>query len=773
MPIGVLLSLNANLRSNLAFALATIASIAASVALATGMEMTSRTARVNLDRSAKALAGESKIELVSGLVGIPEKALEIAAATPGVALASPLFEATFTLASDGTPIRILGLDLVAEKELREYEIERAGVRIRDPLRLLARPESIIITQPLSVLAGLELGDKMPVLFEGRSIELVVEGMLRPGGVADAFAGQVGVMDVYSLAHIVGREGWFDRIDIVPEQGVSPASLIEELDRQLGGIAEVRLTSSSEDWRTRTASAIRLTALIASAVAGAAACILCYSAISLSVSRRYRELEVLRALGCTRKFIRGLLWADCIAFSIVGVAIGLFLGLIVAQLVAGSVSILAENHDSLQESDIYPNWATALVALAVGLGASIAGLLSSIRAASSNTESRAGTVRLFRNLARAASSLAPGIGHLVGSGLASRPRTAALTGLSLAAVAVAIVIISTLTESFGESLARHAVGRFPEAIYVTAGTPFEASHLDHISGPGVEAIENSPQVRKLAPVYAATLLYEGQEVRLSAESLDNSSALKGNRAECARAGLGAERVGVSFAFSRRFDIAIGDSVTLKTPQGVRDYHVVCRSRAFAGPSGEILMDSSTYIDLWKPRGMLFMVVWPVNSIDELIVDLRARTAGVQPLFFVDAAALREFANKAVSRFDGTRYTISSLALVLGGIAVANSLIGISAARRREFVLLVTAGATSSQITAIVLSDGLLLATGGLVTGVPLGLILSVPLSNVVGSAFGWPLTPYVDPMGIAAIVGATFAIVTLASIPAAVLTRREL
>ncbi len=106
--------------------------------------------------------GEAEIELVGGSIGLPEAVLGIARDTPGVAVASPFIEATFYLRSDESPMHILGLDLTSEGEIREYAVERDSVRVRDPLRLLAKVNSVIISPALASRAGSELGGSLPV-----------------------------------------------------------------------------------------------------------------------------------------------------------------------------------------------------------------------------------------------------------------------------------------------------------------------------------------------------------------------------------------------------------------------------------------------------------------------------------------------------------------------------------------------------------------------------------------------------------------------------------
>src|SRR5262245_62164458 len=93
----------------------TALSIAVSVALATGLEMSSRSAQLQLEKTAEAIAGAAKIEVVAGRVGVPESLLEEVRRVPGVIAASPLVTAKFKLVSQSFVVNVVGIDLLAER----------------------------------------------------------------------------------------------------------------------------------------------------------------------------------------------------------------------------------------------------------------------------------------------------------------------------------------------------------------------------------------------------------------------------------------------------------------------------------------------------------------------------------------------------------------------------------------------------------------------------------------------------------------------------------
>ena len=55
--------------------------------------------------------------------------------------------------------------------------------------------------------------------QGRK-QFTVRGILKAGGMAQAFGGNLGIMDIYAAQSVFGRGRHFDRIDIGLQEGVS-------------------------------------------------------------------------------------------------------------------------------------------------------------------------------------------------------------------------------------------------------------------------------------------------------------------------------------------------------------------------------------------------------------------------------------------------------------------------------------------------------------------------------------------------------------------------
>ena len=148
LPFAVLFSLRSHFVRSPGLVALSVAAIALSVALATSLEVATRGVQAELERTADALAGAAELEVSGGDLGVREEALEKVARATGVRAVSPLIRTTLSIAEGplaGYPLRVLGVDFLSDRKVRDYTISEGGLQVSDPLPLMTDAAAIIIT----------------------------------------------------------------------------------------------------------------------------------------------------------------------------------------------------------------------------------------------------------------------------------------------------------------------------------------------------------------------------------------------------------------------------------------------------------------------------------------------------------------------------------------------------------------------------------------------------------------------------------------------------
>ena len=285
----------------------TVLSVALGVAVVVAIDLAGDAATGSFQASMQTLTGKTDLEILAN-GGIDERIMGGLTSLPVDAKFAPMLEAQVGLAEVGL-VPLYGVDSVGQMRgpyLSEALAKRVGTgRIR-----------------------LNLG--------GREMTFQAGGTL-PG------TGEFIAMDIAEAQQALRRFGKLDRIDVTIGRG-EDFGAVERAIRKLlppGYLLEKPGTRSEENQRMLRAFRWNLKVLsYISLVVGA---FLIYNTISVSVVRRRAEIGALRALGAERSTILGLFLAEATLFGLVGAALGVALGRVLASgtvdLIAGTVNAL--------------------------------------------------------------------------------------------------------------------------------------------------------------------------------------------------------------------------------------------------------------------------------------------------------------------------------------------------------------------------------------------------------------------------------------------------
>ncbi|HVP27787.1 MAG TPA: ABC transporter permease, partial [Myxococcota bacterium] len=368
LPLVLLIALRSQILFRRTPTILTTLALSMSVALAASVEMASRSVRTAVNRTADALVGRSDIEVSAGGQGISEDLVEPLRRLDGVERASPSIQQTFRIAEGpgaGEAIRVIGIDFLQESDVRDFAVSEGGLVVSDPLRLVAQPNAILLAKSLADRLGIGEGGTIRLRGPLNTDVFVVRGLLT-GELAEAFSGQIAVMDIYAVQPLTGLHRRVHRIDITLTQGADMATVQRAVEATVGGGIAVRPPSMRQDLRHSTMVVIDVSIWALVLIASLLALLSTYAVVSLSVERRLEELALLRIAGMEGPRLSRLIVADAVVFAVVSTALGLAISHFVADPLVGLLSRASENLQRLKIEPLGVRSSTLAVSLLVGL-----------------------------------------------------------------------------------------------------------------------------------------------------------------------------------------------------------------------------------------------------------------------------------------------------------------------------------------------------------------------------------------------------------------------
>jgi putative ABC transport system permease protein len=353
-------------RKHLLRSLLTTAGIVLGVAVFVGMHTANQSVLAAFRQTIDRIAGTTQLQVSAGEPGFDEEVLEKVQSVPEVRAAAPVIEATAS--TDRGNLLILGVDMLGDRQLRSYDLEGTDDAIDDPLVFLAQPDSLIVTKPFADEHGLKINSRIPMRTMDGDRVFTVRGIMKPGGLASAFGGNLAVMDIYAAQKVFGRGRKFDRIDIALQDNVTLADATAKLRRVLSPGFQIEPPSSRGEQFEATSHIYELASNITSIFALFIGMFIIYNTFAIAVTQRRSEIGILRALGATRAQIRTLFLTESAIAGLAGTLAGVAFGIAMARAMAGYIGgLLQEVYGVAQNADqisIDPRLIAAAVVMGV-------------------------------------------------------------------------------------------------------------------------------------------------------------------------------------------------------------------------------------------------------------------------------------------------------------------------------------------------------------------------------------------------------------------------
>lgn len=322
--------------------------VALAVSIVVGIDLANSSAERAFDLSVEAVAGRATHEITGGPDGLDE-ALYARLRTSGEPWArrtAPVLEGRIAVANAGRPLRLLGVDPFAEPAIRSLGADAFAVDDGALAALLTEPGTVALAEALADELGVTVGDELRVRTRAGDNTVRVVSTIQPRDeLARRAARDLLVADVSTAQELLGRVGALDRIDLRLNDGTSPGNRGGEAEAVRAALADrdlnpagaelrpVEARSGALDQMTR-AFRLNLTAL--SLLALLVGVFLIHNTLTFSVVQRRPLLGRLRALGVQRRELMALVLLEGAVLGGLATAVGLVLGIALAQGLLGLV-----------------------------------------------------------------------------------------------------------------------------------------------------------------------------------------------------------------------------------------------------------------------------------------------------------------------------------------------------------------------------------------------------------------------------------------------------
>jgi putative ABC transport system permease protein len=353
--------------------LLTTAGIVLGVGVFVGMHTANQSVLAAFQQTIDRIAGTTQLQVSAGEPGFDEDVLKRVKSVAEVRTASPVIEATVMTemgtSRDKPPVNllVLGVDMLGDRNVRRYDFEGGAGVMSNPLVFLAHPDSLIVTKTFAEERGLKLNSQLPMLTMAGTRVFTVRGIIKPGGLASAFGGNLAVMDIHAAQKIFGRGRKFDRIDVALLAGVSVSDGIAKLHSALGPGFQVDPPSARGEQFEATSRIYALASNITSVFALFIGMFIIYNTFAIAVTQRRGEIGILRALGATRSQIRTLFLTEGAITGLAGTLAGVAFGILMARAMSGYIGGLLEDVYGLAQNTKSVHVEPWLIALAIGMG----------------------------------------------------------------------------------------------------------------------------------------------------------------------------------------------------------------------------------------------------------------------------------------------------------------------------------------------------------------------------------------------------------------------
>ncbi len=373
-----------------------IIGVALGVAMIIAIDVANGSASRAFSLSTESVTGRATHQITGGPTGLPTTLYNTIRLDLGIRDSAPVIvEDIRAVELDGQPLRLLGVDPLAEPPFRDY---LSTIRVdSDTLadngfealnRFIVSPNVVLISQSLADRFDMITGDEINLQASGRRTPVEIVGVLQSDDqVSQQALDDLILADIATAQEIAGTPGRINRIDLI----LSGSEQVQAIRERLPESVRIVAVNEDNDTIAQMTEAFELNLQALSLLALVVGVFLIYNTVTFSVVQRRPVIGIMRSLGTTRRQVFGLILGEAFVLALVGTVMGMGLGVIFGR---AAVTLVSQTISDLyftvnvMRVDVQPF--TLVKGAAIGLLASLGAAV--IPAISATRTPPAGTMR---------------------------------------------------------------------------------------------------------------------------------------------------------------------------------------------------------------------------------------------------------------------------------------------------------------------------------------------------------------------------------------------
>jgi putative ABC transport system permease protein len=197
--------------------------------------------------------------------------------------------------------------------------------------------------------------------------------------------------------------------------------------------------------------------------------------------------------------------------------------------------------------------------------------------------------------------------------------------------------------------------------------------------------------------------------------------------------------LSDSLAWRLHLRPGESLSLVTPTGPREFPIAGVYREYGSGLGTAMMSFRIYSQLWHDDAITAVGLYLRKGVDAAgeIPRLEAAAAGRQALLIRSNADIRSMSLAIFDRTFIITRVLYWLAAAIAAIGLVSSLLAWELDRARELSVLRALGLTPRGAAVLVEAQTVFMGAVALLAALPAGVIIAVVLTKIIDRrAFGW-------------------------------------